>query len=242
MINSINTFGCSWTAGPFGHPTDFPWPLLLADNLKDIQVNNWAREGTSISYQSYILDAFCQNIKKPNDIIIFQITTETRFSHWDANLHKNFDQMIKKWTSRNYCHYMLDTSINLGNITAGDLVTGYSWRVFPNNKKWKKEKNTFAKQYYKRVGISQSLFDFMMYLDYVIPKVDFIYFHRENINKKESNYSFIKNKYKNIPCVREDVFGVDEYKEYVIDDGEHLNIKGNNMVADFVLKNIEHLL
>ena len=113
MSRSINTFGCSWTAGLNSAHSfvrdesdlrmireEGVWPLMLADKLKDIQINNWARQGSNISYQSYVLDSFCQNIKKPDDIIIFQITTHDRLSYWDADLHKNFNQMKEVWSDR----------------------------------------------------------------------------------------------------------------------------------------------
>lgn len=242
MYRSINTFGCSWTAGPSGLLSDFPWPLMLADKLENIQVNNWARGGSNIAFQSYVLDSFCQNIKKPDDIIIFQITSHDRFSYWDADLHKNFNQMKEKWSYKNYTHYTLDYSTNFGNITAGDLDSGYSWIVIKNRENMLKEKNTFAKEYYKRIGLSQSLFNHMLYINYIIPKVDFIYFHikhPKNFPKKYPN--FIKNKYENIPCVK-DMLGNEEYNKYVIDDGQHLSKEGNDIVANLILKNIKHLL
>jgi len=104
-MNTLHTFGCSFTApyrfdGTIGYRqyyqyknNTFPpiWPELLSNKL-EVSLNNCGAGGSS---NDEIFSAFCQNIDKikPNDIVIIGWSFKERFRLVDENIN-NFTRIM----------------------------------------------------------------------------------------------------------------------------------------------------
>lgn len=212
----IAIFGCSWTQGLQSENFD-NWVLHLSKRYPMHSFFNYAAAGTSIVYHTHLLEQV--TTKKTFDITIFQITSPARFTWWKPHkinkmLYKQSDNV---WAiEKGYGDYV--DRINTGTIA--------DKKFFGTNKK----KHKFGVEYYNRLTNDQILLDHKAYVNYIKDKVDLHYYHRTSINDNELSVY--------------DTLGEDNFNKFVIDNGDHFSIEGNDWISRWVemqLKNRELL-
>lgn len=208
----IATFGCSWTQGVSTVDDSYCWPKALAED-NQYHVDNFALAGSSLSFQVYLLN----DVIKHNtyDKVIFQITSPQRLTYFDDSL--DYGQYLK--TNQNYRELDRTGDIyrNFICITPGhlQLSSSDSFWDYP-------DKHNFAKLYYKYTNKHISRLEYIALVEYLKNKVDFLFFHNEDVCKIG-----------NVPIVI-DRFGTD----YVADKGQHFNKQGSQLVADWIMENV----
>lgn len=245
-MKTFNVYGCSWTQGIQSQELETDsWVAIAAAKQKNHTWKNWARAGCSVQYCSFLLDAFTY-YRKENDFVIFQITQPGRLTYWEHYIFNKvkdkiyFNDYGKTDGLPNYSFYGLDEARNkFGNITPGDIPNGYSIRK--ENGIFYKDKPELARLYYTAVETEQQYYEWHVFIEHVKKYADFLYFHHDHPSKRKENFRFIENKFDDIPCFRDEL-GHDEYSKYQIDDGKHLNARGNEILADWVLEKIKDKL
>lgn len=207
----LATFGCSWTHGILEINNGYSWPKAVAE-LTGWQVDNFSLAGSSLSFQTYLLDDVLKN--DDYDKIIFQITTPHRLTYFDDKC--NYGKYLKK--DNNYRHLDITGDIyrNFICVTPGHMSlndTDDFWK-YP-------DKFTFANMHYKYTSKNIVKTEYNALIEYLKNKVDFLYFHNEN------------NSIDNVPVLM-DIVG----DKFVADNGKHFNKLGSKWVANWILENI----
>lgn len=208
----IATFGCSWSQGLSTVDDAYCWPKALAEN-KQYQVDNFALAGSSLSFQAYLLD----DVLKHNtyDKVIFQITSPQRLTYFDDTL--DYGKYLRLYNNYRELDRAGDIYRNFICITPGHLNLSKkdSFWNFP-------DKHDFASLYYKYVNKHVQRTEYKAVIEYVKNKVDFLFFHNEDVCKIG-----------NIPIVI-DQLGT----SYIADRGQHFNKQGSRLVAEWIMEKI----
>lgn len=247
-MKTINTFGCSWTAGIRKlNELDCNWPTVFAHEHKDLYVQNWARAGSNVMLQASILDAFNRTKKTDNDITVFQITTQARLSFWGCHFYYNLDdcfKIIKNFDLVNYQHNTIGSWVDYGNVNVSDISKGYSVFIKANETNKYTVKPVLAEKYYEFLGEEQMMYEWSIAIEYVLKRADFVYFHvqhPDNMWGGDPGRHPCHGLYSHIPCFIDEI-GEENYNKWQIDDGRHLSPKGERVLADWVYDKIKDKL
>lgn len=201
----IAVFGCSWTQGLENENYD-NWVYYLSKRYPMHSFFNYAAAGTSIVYHTHLLEQV--TYKQTFDIIIFQVTSPARFTWWKP--HKINKMLYKQ-------------SDNLWAIEAGygNYVDRINTGTISDKKFFKidKKKHRFGVDYYSRLTNQQILLDHKAYISYIKDKVDLYFCHRSAINNELSVY---------------DTLGEENFKKFVIDNGDHFSPEGNDWESRWI--------
>ena len=226
----INTYGCSWTSGvslQYGN-----WPLYCSIKRPDIHWNNYGRAGSSLTWSTFISQLGLNNA----DINIVQVTTPWRLTTWNTNISKTPHKFFRNCNDKkfenqgeNYTQYRVTSDVNILNTTPGNLKKA----VKNTNGLFRTEEKNFPEMYYERVNEELQYFEWMTSLHYLIENVDFVFLYDSVLHER---YRFLDTK--NVPCFFESEF----FNKYCIDEGNHFNSEGNQLLADWVLHKIRRLI
>lgn len=174
MKPRIYIFGCSFSQG-VPESDWISWASEFSKLVPNYDVYNFAVAGTSELFHIHILKQVCK-IKKPNDIIIFQLTSMRRLTWW--NNFNAFDYIQHHEDNL----YKLNNSVreNFDRINSG----------VANSTK-------FARLWYKTMTEEYFQEQFSINADYAVRNSDYTFFHDAwgNKYKIDSFYEDHKEKF-----------------------------------------------
>jgi len=202
---SILTFGCSFTSGPFLKAQDAirSWPLYFSRMVSD-NVINFAQGGSCLLYSIQQLEYIASLDIKPK-FVFFQCTTYPRVS---INPFIKPTFLVKK--AHNY--YQAGTS----NLLTSNPST------IPNS--------AFT-NYYKHFVIDNKLNETsiraqVQYIHYLMQNFNGIVYAQFPFDEYQGNVDFF---------ISDELFeGWDDYHQHVIDNGSHLNRNALLKQAEFL--------
>lgn len=191
---SILTFGCSFTSGPFTRAEDpiRSWPLYFS-RLTNDRVVNFAQGGSCLLYSIQQLEYIVSLDIKPK-FVFFQCTTYPRVS---TIPNQKPSYLVKK-------------SPNYYQTGSAHLVTSNPSTI-PNN---------VFRNYYKYFVINNKLYETniraqIQYIHYLMQDLNGIVYAQFPFDEYQGNVDFF---------ISDKLFeGWDDYHRHVTDNGSHLN-------------------
>jgi hypothetical protein len=227
---NIACFGCSWTAGihyriedsynnGFADTGENNWVRQLSKIMPYHNFYNFAFPGSSIIHSIYVLDQVKKNIPILFDKIIFQATTEGRFTYYNEPLNNTDFVILPRIKQLEDNYFYLDLTMN-EVITVNYGTLGY------------KDHTGFflAEAIYSCLNPRQTFqYEHRIYLDWLKDKVDLLFFHRKN-------HCFIEG-----ILTIEDKLTAEEWNKFVIDEGGHFSLNGSKWEATYIKEHINKL-
>lgn len=206
-------FGCSWSQGLSTVDECYCWPKAVAEKYPNWTIDNFSLAGSSLSFQAYLMDDVCKH--DSYDKIIFQITSPQRLTYFDDRL--DYGKYLKQYSNYRELDRSGDIYRNFICITPGHLTLSKkdSFWNYP-------DKHKFASLYYKYLNKHVQRTEYKAVIEYVKSKVDFVYFHNEDVCKIG-----------NVPVLM-DIVG----DKFVADEGKHFDKQGSQWIANWVLDNL----
>lgn len=215
----IAIFGCSWSHGIKAVDEKYSWPYALAKLKPDWNIENYAVEGTSLAFQTFLMDDVLRN--NTVDKIIFQITSPGRITYFEEDY--DILQHIQPITD-NYKHI----SIENGFFRKVFAITPGHMKLSKTDSFWyPKEKYELAKKYYAHINKSIFRTEYKALIHYVLSKADFVFMHNEDVLKLNV-----------CPVVMEEVKDQELLQSFIADDGSHFNKSGCDWQAKWIVDNL----
>ena len=251
-MKNILALGCSWT---IGHRIDYnqTWPYFLytylSEQFTDIHIYNAGKSGSSIEYCSSIID----DIGDDFDAVIIQCTTSDRNEYGiNGILEKELRDISYTKRTKFYTEIMRD------DLTEFQVNPGMAWSV---NDRF--NKNYQSDPYFDKIARTIKEhhvpdFDKKELLDLVRGWSTLHMHSKSQIRQYKDTVRSMSHKLKNKPHlffnwlnnqpVTPDVNYIGNIQDtididkFIIDDGFHLDEKGNNKVAEFLLDPVIRIL
>ena len=210
-MTNISTFGCSFTAGTGSD--SFSWAKEMAKLEPIMQVDNYSLGGTSVKWSVSQMLAY-----KGDCTTVFQLTTPYRTTLVDQRI----DYAAKRrQVTNNYCDFEDDLNWEMLVFNINCTQTDHAYFT-------RQEIANVHKVLYAALDLDTDIIEWKMYVDYAVAHADFAYF--QLIRDQEQYFDMSGKK---LPCVQE-YMGINQYKAWVYDNGDHLNAEGSQEVAKWV--------
>ena len=214
-MTNVSTFGCSWTSGVW--PDFYNWPEWMAHDNPYLNVNDFGWGGTSIKWSAGQL--LHRKQAAPADLTVFQITGKARLTI--ANQEANFSA-LRKELSPNFIKW--DPTVAQHIQTIHRYFRGATTKFMPVD-----DVEAVYKAWDKSFDVDIETHEHNMYINWVRPQVDFMFFHK----KRDQRLYYESSAAHEIPCVEEH-FGTKQFNEWIYDDGHHFGPEGSREVAKWV--------
>ena len=212
----VAVFGCSWSHGIKAVNDRYSWPYALSKLKPEWHIENYAVEGTSLAFQTFLMDDVLRH--HSFDKIIFQITSPGRITYFE----EDYDvlQHVENITS-NYKHI----SIENGFFRKVIAVTPGHMNLPKKDSFWfPAGKYEFSKSYYSLINKSIFRTEYKALVHYILSKANVVFMHNEDILKLNL-----------CPVVMEEVNNDELLKSFIADSGSHFNKVGCDWQANWVL-------
>jgi hypothetical protein len=217
-MTDLIAFGCSWTHGTY--PEFYSWAREYALQNPEINVDDYSLNGTSIKWSAAQLQSVLPY--KGNSKIVFQVTELGRYTLADQDVNY---KSLRETTANNYSQYTMaphNHMLNLKPVCGQDPKAGYTAAKIAE----------LHEVLFTTYNIDSEELEWKMYIDYAVANTDFVYFHKQSLKTK-----YLALGGYHLPCVEEH-FGETQFNDWIYDDGHHLDITGNQQVAQWIKGNL----
>lgn len=208
----IAVFGCSWSQGLY--PDLDNWVKELAKLLPDYEFYNFSLGGTSLAYSIHLLEQIYDSDIN-FDITIFQATSEGRLTWWKS--HNIF----------NFLERHGDNLFHIDKKNINDYVDKINYGTVFSKSDLNKNDKIFGRQYYSRLNLDMTSIELRSLLEFADKRVNILFSHR-SMKKYGLNYLSVF-----------DTLGEENFKKFVIDEGEHFSNAGNKWQALWILDKLK---
>lgn len=215
----IATFGCSWTHGINAVDNKYSWPYALSKLKPNWHIENYAVEGTSLTFQTFLMDDVLRH--NTFDKIIFQITSPGRVSYFeeDYDILQHAENV-----SQNYKHI----SIENGFFRKVIAFTPGHIKLSKKDSFWyPKGKYEFARSYYSLINKSIFRTEYKALVHYILSKADLVFMHNEDILKLNL-----------CPVIMEEIKDQTLLQSFIADNGNHFNKAGCEWQANWIINKL----